>query len=182
MGYNKQFLYATVGAPCNDAKIIKSTHIYREILNGKVISDRKLHLESGDEISLITVGDSVFLRHPRLLKVYNEETQDPQQRHLKKKLYSARVVTENAYGMLKGRWHILYKKTDCRIFNLKYIVMTSIMLHNLWISIKDPCEPRWHLEVQELSLIKEDTTRKEDKHISDLTRLKISKWEWNLKP
>ena len=103
MGYNKQFLYASVGAPCSDAKMIKSTHIYREILNGKVISNRKLHLESGGEISLITVGDSVFSRHLGLLKVYNEETLDPQQRYLKKKLYSVRVVTENAYGILKGR-------------------------------------------------------------------------------
>ena len=103
VGYNKQFLYASVGAPYSDAKMIKSTHIYREILNGKVISNRKLHLESGGEISLITVGDSAFSRYLRLLKVYNEETLDPQQRYLKKKLYSVRVVTENAHGMLKGR-------------------------------------------------------------------------------
>ena len=83
--------------------MLKSTCIYREILNGKVIPDRKLHLKDRGEIPLVTVGDSAFPRHPWLLKGYNRETQDPQQRYFNKKLCSASFVTENAYGLLKGR-------------------------------------------------------------------------------
>ena len=46
---------------------------------------------------------------------------------------SARVMTENAYGMLKGRWRVLYKKTEIRNFNLRYAFMACIILHNLCV-------------------------------------------------
>ena len=182
IGYNKCFLYAAVGAPgsTHDARMLKSTEMYKNIVNGGVISNRTVNLQGSGEIPLVTVGDSAFPRHPWLLKAYNEETTDPQQRYFNKKLCSAQVVTENAYGMLKGRWRILYKKTECRMYNLKYIIMASIMLHNLCISRNDPCEPRWRLEVRELSLIHKHTVRKEDKDIPDLNRLKISNWLWNM--
>ena len=40
------------------------------------------------------------------------------------------------------------------MYNLKYVIMSCMMLHNLCISVNDPCEPRWCLEVKELGLIK----------------------------
>ena len=61
---------------------------------------------SSGEIPLCTIGDDAFPRHPWLLKGYPKETKVPQQRHFNKKLCSTRVVTENAYCMLKGRWRI----------------------------------------------------------------------------
>ena len=36
-----------------------------------------------------------------------------------KKFFGARVVNENAYGMLKGRWRILFKCTECRLINVR---------------------------------------------------------------
>ena len=69
----------------------------------KYNSNIQLHLEGSRETPLYTLGDSAFLRYPRLLKGYPEETQIPQQRHFNNKMCSARVVTENAYGMLKER-------------------------------------------------------------------------------
>ena len=49
----------------------------------------------------------------------NENVRDPQQRYFKKMLCSARVVSENTYGMLKGRWPFLYKKTETQPENLR---------------------------------------------------------------
>ena len=182
VGYNKSFLYAAVGAPgsTHDARMLKSTRLYKSIISGGVVPDRTINLENSGAIPLVTVGDSAFPRHPWLIKAYNKETEDPQQKYFNKKLRSARVVTENAYGMLKGRWRILYKKTECRMFNLKYIIMAAIMLHNLCISRNDPCEPRWRLEVKELSLMRNKISRKENKDESDLNRMKISNWLWNM--
>ena len=80
---------------------------------------------------------------------------------------------------VKGRWRILYKKTEYCMFNLKYIIMAAIMLHNLCISCNDPCESRWRLEVHEFALF-QDVVRREDKDMSDLNRLKISNWLWNM--
>ena len=119
----------------------------------------------------------MFPRYSWLLKLYKEDTRDPQQKHFNKKLCSGRVVTENAYGMLKVRWRILYKQTECWMYNLKYVIMSCIMLHNLYISVNDPCEPRQCLE---LGLIKKDFIRTENKGEADLNRLKISNWLWNM--
>ena len=81
---------------------------------------------------------------------------------------------ENAYDMLKGRFRTLYKRTECRLFNLKYIVMASVMLHNLCIDVNDPCLPRWRLHVKNISLIREQVEKREDISISDADRSKIA--------
>ena len=72
--------------------------------------------------------------------------------------------------MLKGRWCILFKKTECQLFNLCYIVMTGIALHNLCIEISDPCQPRWRLVVDDLDLIQKILRRAEDKRESERER------------
>ena len=61
------------------------------------------------------------------------------------RLHSALAVTENAYGMLKGRWRILHKKTEMKMYNLKYVVTACVMLHNICIATNNPCNPRWRL-------------------------------------
>ena len=73
----------------------------------------------------------LLAKHAWLLKGYNEDSRDPKQRYFNTKLCSARVVTKNAYEMLKVIVRILYKKAECRLKKLKYIIMASVMLHNL---------------------------------------------------
>ena len=80
--------------------------------------------------------------------------------------------------MLKGRFCILYKTTEFLLFNLEYIVMASVMLHNLCIDVSDPCLPRWHLHVKNISLIREQVEKKEDINLS-ANLSKISNWLWN---
>ena len=88
-------------------------------------------------------------------------------------------MCENAYGMLKGRFRILYKKTECQLFNLKYIVMASLILHNLCIDVKDSCLPPWRLHVKNISLIRDQVEKREDINLSDANRSRISNWLWN---
>ena len=63
---------------------------------------------------------------------------------------------------------------------LKDVIMSCIMSHNLCISVNDPCEPQWHLEVKELGLIKKNFISTENKGEADLNRLKISNRLWNM--
>ena len=66
----------------------------------------------------------------------------------------ARVVSEHAYGMLKGRWRILYKKTEYKLKNIRHVIMACIALHNICIARDDPCRPRWRLDIEKLHLIR----------------------------
>ena len=102
---NKRIFLAAIGAPgsTHDAIMLKSTQLYRDILRENVIPNIQLHLQRSGEILLCTIGDSVFSRHPWLLKGYPKKTNISQQLYFIKTLCSGCVVTENAYRMLKGR-------------------------------------------------------------------------------
>ena len=146
----------------HDARLLNESSIYSDIINGIVVPDRVVQLGDFDEITLVTIGDSVFPQFAWLIKAYNKNTRDNQKKYFNKRLCGARVVTENACGMLKGCWRILFKKTECQLFNLRYIVMACIAWHNLCTEIYDPCQPRWRLEVDDLDLIQKRLRRAED--------------------
>ena len=109
IGYNKSFLYAAVGAPGStyDARLQNESSIYSDIINGNVIPDRVVQLGDFGEIPLVTIGDSAFPQFAWLIQTYNENTRDNQKKYFNKSLRGARVVTENTYGMLKGRLCLL---------------------------------------------------------------------------
>ena len=57
------------------------------------------------------------------------------------------------------------------------------MLYNLCIytiSVNDPCELWWRLELKELGLNEKDFILTENKGEADLHRLKFSNWLWNM--
>ena len=149
VSYNKKFLYCAVGAPRNthDARMLRNSAIYQKIVTGHAVHDRAIDLGEHGKIPLVTVGDTAFPKHAWLIKVFREDTSDRREKYFNKKLCSARVVCKNACGMLNGRFGILYKKAECRLFNLKYIVMACVM-YNLCIDVNDPCLTRWRLHVK----------------------------------
>ena len=130
ISYNKRFLYAALGAPesINDARLLQHKSLYKEIISGGAIPDRQLVLGDFGTVPFVTIGDNAFPKFTWVLKNYNEKTIDPQQRYFNKKLFSARVVTENAYDTLKGHWRILYKYIEMRTFNLKYVFMACFTI------------------------------------------------------
>ena len=65
--------------------------------------------------------------------------------------------------MLKGRWCLIYKKCESKMHKVKYVVIASVLLHNLCIARQDPCKPRWKLHVDELSLVARNIPRTENK-------------------
>ena len=151
-GANKRFLWAGVGAPgsVHDSTLLQSSDIFRSIESGHCLPNQLLRLPGYGEIPLTTVGDSAFPPRAWLLKAYPDTTRCPKQKKFNDKLRSARVVSEHAYGMLEGRWRILYKKTECRRSIVKAIIMCCIALENICLHRNDPCSPRWKLEVEEV--------------------------------
>ena len=114
LGSNKGFLYAVVGAPVSnhDARLLKESSIYAAMLDGDIMPNKVIRLGDFREIPLVTIGDSAFSQYAWLLKVYNENTRDKEQKYFNKGRCGAKVVTENAYDMLKDKWRFLYKKQN----------------------------------------------------------------------
>ena len=105
---NKRFLWAGVGAPgsVHDSTLLQSAPIFHQIESGHVLPHNVLTLPGHGEIPLVMVGDSAFPARPWLLKAYPDTTKNQKERYFNKKLRSARVVSEHAYGMLKGRFRM----------------------------------------------------------------------------
>ena len=158
--------------------MLKGSSFFDKVLSGRALPGRKINLGDFGDIPLVTIGNIAFSRYSWLIKWYNENTRDPQQRYFNKMLCSARIVSENTYGMLKRRWRFLYKKTEVQPENLRYIIMACIVLHNLCITENDPYKPRWLLEVHELDLIRVSLIREESKVKSILNRMKTLNWLW----
>ena len=179
VAHNKRFLDLTCNAPgsTHDSRLLKRSKIYQDIQAGLVLPNIHLELD-GDlgSIPLVTIGDTAFSQHEWLLKAF-PTTQNVKKRYFNTKLCGARVVTENAYGMLKGRFRILYR-CEAKLRNVKYIIMACVLLHNLCIARKDPCNPRWKLTVEELSLVRKIVNRRENKTTSKSIAEKIVKWIW----
>ena len=70
------------------------------------------------------------------------------------RLSRARMVTERAYGQLKSRWRILYRKLECRPDAVKLVVLACIILHNICISKKDNLPAQLDLTTDPFSLKK----------------------------
>ena len=62
---------------------------------------------------------------------------------------STRMAVERAFGILKGRWHILLKRIDKPLQNMSDIVTTSLCLHNLCILENDDFDMNWARSAEE---------------------------------
>ena len=55
----------------------------------------------------------------------------------------ARMVVENAFGRLKGRWRCLLKRMDFKLENVPCTVSACIVRHNLCELYRDNCLEKW---------------------------------------
>ena len=110
--YNKRFLNLTCNAPgsTHDSRLLTRSRIYSQIQAGQALPNSYLRLDLCHRS--MSFGDSrtpPSPQHAWLVKAL-PNTNDPKKRYFNTKLCGARVLTENAYGMLKGRWRFIYKK------------------------------------------------------------------------
>ena len=69
-----------------------------------------------------------------IIKPYGHAILNEQKRYLNYRLNRARMVTEGAFGKLKGRWKVLSKKCES---NPQRFGLASIVLHNICIEMGD---------------------------------------------
>jgi len=67
-----------------------------------------------------------------------------QQQHYNYRQSRARMVVENAFGRLKGRWRCLLKRMD--YLDMQYttdVIATCVVFHNICELNGDECNPEW---------------------------------------
>ena len=132
VGANLMLLHIATGYPgsLHDARILRLSNLYtrtkrEEILKtpGKIID--------GLSVRPLLLSDSAYATtlwqvRPFFFKLNLTERKKPFNKHLS----SARVIMEQAFGVLKGRFRILLKRMDMGIENTVKTIITCV-LHNI---------------------------------------------------
>ena len=136
-----RFLWASVGLPgsVHDATILQSSTMYKKLKYGEILPQIYKEIE-GEKVPPIILGDSAFPHHTWLQKPYSHAVLTEKESNFNYRLSRGRMITECAYGQLKGRWRILYRKSESTPDTMKDIVLACIVLHNICID-KDDCLP-----------------------------------------
>ena len=96
------------------------------------------------QVPLVILGDSAYPSLPWLVKPYPETTTMTDM----EKLYNyrqsrARMIVENSFGKLKGRWRCLLKRMDFKLENVPHVVAACVVLHNICELYGDSCPEEW---------------------------------------
>ena len=132
-----RFIWASVGFPRNshDYIVFQSTDLWYNITENNIIPSISQVIE-GTEVYPMILGDSAFPFRLWLMKPYGAANLTPEEGYFNYRLSRARMITERAYGQLKSRWRVLFRKLECRPGSVKLAALACIVLHNICITTK----------------------------------------------
>ena len=142
-----RFVWGSCGFPGNshDAVIFRSTDLWTRIQEGLIPVIGKT---VGDvTVPPLVVGDSAFPLRTWLMKPYTNAILTPKQRYFNYRLSRARMVTEGAYGQLKGRWRVLLRKSESSQDNVRITTLACMVLHNICIARGDAISKKLDLSL-----------------------------------
>ena len=127
----------------HDARVFANSSFYQKGQSGTLLPDWKKQLD-GTDVPLVILGDPAYPILPWLMKAYPEHPNMSQEQKLfNYRLSWARMVVENAFGRLKGRWRCLLKRNDSQLHNVILITTACVVLHNICESFRDDCLEEW---------------------------------------
>ena len=127
----------------DDARVFVNSSLYTRGNNGTLFPDWNRNL-CGTDVPIVILGDPAYPLLPWLMKPYVENDRTTTQQKLFNYRQSrARMVVENAYGRLKGRWRCLLKRLDFKLENVVPVVASCVVLHNLCEKFGDSFREEW---------------------------------------
>ncbi|XP_059472882.1 uncharacterized protein LOC132195124 [Neocloeon triangulifer] len=131
---NCQFSYVNAGKPggVSDAEIFHASQLESILTDEDKMGD--MHV----------VADEAFPLLKGLMKPFPvTEQMSEREEHFNARLSRAKSVAEEAFNRLKSRWKILMKRSDYNVENLKEIIKTCSILHNVCQKFDDKFYDSW---------------------------------------
>lgn len=116
----------------HDARVFSNSSVYTKGCSGELFQPQIVRNLSGVNVPLATLGDPAYPLLPWLMKPYVENENTPaNQKFFNYRQSRARMVVENAFGRLKGRWRCLLKQMDFHLTNVPAVVGSCVVIHNM---------------------------------------------------
>ena len=157
---NYRFIWGSCGYPGNshDSVIFQSTDLWAKIQNGSLLP--KVGKKIGTLfIPPLVIADSAFPFMTWLMKPFTDAVLSEKQRFFNYRLSRARMVTESAYGQLKGRWRVLLRKCESSSEKVHINALACMVLHNICIGRKDSIPKKLDLSIHPSTNEKRDSTK-----------------------
>lgn len=126
---HKRFLDVFCGeaGSIHDARLLKRSKLYELAMNGQLIKE-----------GMFLLGDSAYPNLPWLVPPFKDNgTLTGQQKLFNYRHSSTRIVIENAFGLLKGRFRRLKFFENLKLHFISKAVIAACVLHNICINFDD---------------------------------------------
>ncbi|XP_054591109.2 uncharacterized protein [Nothobranchius furzeri] len=141
-------VFAGLPGSMHDTRVLRLSSIWDLASRGNLFPDHSIQI-AGVDFGYCILGESAYPLQDWLLKPFTDTGRLTEQQLLYNKKFSrARVVVENAFGRLKGRWRCLLKRNDCDVSLVRSMILTCCALHNLCESHGEHYDNVWTTETE----------------------------------
>ncbi|XP_068135972.1 uncharacterized protein [Hyperolius riggenbachi] len=125
-----EFIMVDVGknGKFSDGSVLRQTHFYEKL------RENQLKLPEANEnkegLNFVFLADGAFSLDDHILRPYVKETPSKEKQIFNYRLYRARRVAENAFGLLSNRFRIFRTTINLSPHKIELIVMACCLLHN----------------------------------------------------
>ena len=84
----------------------------------------------GVETPPVILGDGAFPLRSWIMKPHGDAVLTPEKAYFNCRLSRARMITECAFGKLKGRFRVLFRKCESKKETVKIVGLACVVLHN----------------------------------------------------
>lgn len=154
------FMDVNIGWPgkVHDARVLANSSCYKKACNGTLLPNWPRRI-GGVKVPLLILGDPAYPLLPWLMKPYLDNSgTTSRERNFNYRQSRARIVVENAFGRLKGRWRCLLKRIDLHISNVPNVVASCVVLHNICEIYGDHCLEEWVVQEEHPSSMNTTST------------------------
>ena len=147
--HDYRFTDVYIGWPgrVHDARVFANSKIFRKAEDNTLFPNYIVNIE-GVQMPIVLLGDPAYPLMTWLMKPYSDNGHlTGGQTRFNYRLSKARMVVENAFGRLKGRWRCLLKRNDNALKNVPNMVASCCVLHNLCETWGESFDEAWLQEV-----------------------------------
>ena len=141
-----------VGWPgkAHDARVFANSALYHKGQSGALFCHAPRKRIQGIDMPVVVLGDAAYPLLPWLMKPFVHNCSlTVDQEYFNYRHSKARMVVENAFGRLKGRWRCLLTRNNTMLENMIDVVTACCTLHNICEVHNETFDEDWLQDAEE---------------------------------
>ena len=135
----------------HDARVLVHSELYTKAMSGDLLPSQYATDMCGVSVPPYIIGDAAYPLKTWLMKPFPDRGLSEDRRNYNYRISRARMVVENAFGRLKGRWRRLLKRCDMTLDKVPTVIAACCILHNICEVLKDNFDEQWRVDNEDLT-------------------------------